>query len=129
MDWKTISEVFNNFAVGFGALFAGGGGLKILLDWAYNAKENMRRNKLRGELRSRYPLSKYGDTYRLIETDSPAGWVYLHDKEQKEKHHIASMLTLIRLGFKRNAAEKISQEEFDSIPDKEEFLTDGERYS
>lgn len=120
---------FNNYAVGIGALLAGGGGLKILLDWASNASEVERRNKLRAELIARYPSSKFGETYRLIETDFPPGWVYLHDKKVKQKHHIASMLTLIKLGYNRNATEKISQEEFNNIDTKEEFLTDGERYS
>ncbi len=123
------SRIFNNYAVGIGALLAGGGGLKILFNWANDWNETRRRDSLRGELQARYPINKFGETYRLIETDFPPGWVYLHDKTQKEKHHIASMLTLIKLGYNRNTTEKISQKEFDSIPNKEEFLTDGERYS
>jgi|SRR3989344_3772577 len=128
--WQTLSNIISNFAVAAGALLAGAAGLKILLDWASNVNESQRRNKLRGELRARYPSNKQnGNVYRLIETDFPPGWVYVRDKKNKEKHHIASMLTLIKLGFNRNAVEKISQGEFDSIREKEEFLTDGERYS
>ncbi len=123
------STCFNNYAVGIGALLAGGAGLRILLDWSSNKIEINRRNKLREELRVRYPVSKHGQTFQLIETDFPLGWVYLHDKKLNKKHHVASMLTLIKLGYNRNQVKKLSQKDFDLIDEREEFLTDGERYS
>lgn len=125
----STSKCFNDYALGLGALLAGAAGFKLLLDWGNNWNEIKRRNNLREELKVRYPLSKFDNTYRLIETDFPPGWVYLHDKIKNHRHHIASMLTLIKLGFNRSKVEKISQKEFDIIDEKEEFLTDGERYS
>ncbi len=124
-----FSEIFSNYTVGFGALLAGLGGLKILNEWGSNIKENNRRNKLRDELKVRYPSIAQGKKFRLIETKFPPGWVYLHDKIMNEKHHIASMLTMIKLGFNRDEVDIISQIEFNAIPEKQEFLTDGERYS
>lgn len=129
MNMLQISQIFNNITVGIGALLAGAGGLKILDDWLELKKENQRREKLRAELKTRYPLSQHIKTYRLIESDSKPGWVYLHDLESGKKHHIASMLTLLRLGYMRNWAKNISVKEFDLIPEGDEFLTDGERYS
>lgn len=124
-----FSEIFNNFAVGLGALLAGGGGFKILYDWTYSRRERVRRERLRAELRAKYPPNQHKITYRLIESDVKPGWVYLHDLKSGKRHHIASMLTLLRLGYLRDWVRKITPKQFFLIPEGDEFLTDGERYS
>lgn len=124
-----VSQIFYNIAVGLGALLAGMGGLKILYSWAQSGKEDQRRKKLREELKTKYPPRLHLKTYRLIESTVNPDWVYLYDFKSGKKHHIASMLTLLRLGYMRNWAKKTTPHKFNLIDEGDEFLTDGERYS
>lgn len=124
-----ISQVFSNFALGIGALLAGGGGLKILLDWTSNSKETKRRHQLEMELKAKYPPKQNGKTFQLIQSEARIGMIFLLDKETSKKHHIASLSTFRKLGYDNTMVKTLKPKEFVSIEDGDEFLTQGELYS
>jgi len=121
------SQIFNNYAVGVGALIAGVGGFKLLIDWGSNFVEQVRRRRLEIELRGKYLPNRGG--YELIASSSNPDWIYLHDKKTNRKHHIASNATFLALGYDRSMVKHIGKQVFDSIGDGDEFLTRGEKYS
>ena len=123
------SQIFNNYAVGIGVLLTGLGGLKVLYEWADNYRDKYRRKKLSEELKAKYPPKENGKSFQLIESTAARGKIYLHDKKTNKKHHIASILTLIDLGYDHSMAQGLDKDVFDSIETGDEFLTQGERYS
>lgn len=124
-----VSQVFNNYAVGIGALLAGIGGLKVLFDWARNTSEKKRRERLTVELKAKYPSKENGNTFQLIESSAKPGMIYLLDKKTNKKHHIASLSTFIALGYDHSMVQRLGQDVFNSIEEGDEFLTEGERFS
>lgn len=123
------SQIFHNYAVGIGVLLTGLGGLKILYEWAISYRDKNKRKRLSEELKAKYPPGENGKSFQLIESSSERGKIYLHDRKTDKKHHIASILTLIDLGYDHSMVQGIDKDVFDSIDTGDEFLTQGERYS
>lgn len=123
------SQIFHNYAVAFGALVGGLGGFVVLVQYAVKYKEDFRRKRLFQELKTRYPVKLNGGTYQLINSDKRSDWIYLWDKKSNKKHHIASLSTFRNLDYDRSMVKKLTNEDFDSISEGEEFLTTGERFS
>lgn len=124
-----VSQVFSNFALGIGALLAGSGGLKVLLDWASNNREKNKREKLEAELRVKYPPKENGKTFQLIQSSAKPGMIYLLDNKTNKKHHIASLSTFKALGYDNTMVKSLGQEVFNSMEDGDAFLTQGVRFS
>lgn len=124
-----FSQVFNNFAVGIGAILAGFGGLKVLLDWRREHEENKRRKRLEAELRSKYPPKELGKKFLLIQSSEKPGMIYLLDLKSGKKHHIASNSTFVALGYDRSMVKGLGKEVFNGYEEGDEFLIEGERFS
>lgn len=124
-----FSQIFNNYAVGIGALIGGLGGLVVLVQYAAKYKEEFIRKRLFKELKAKYPVEQNGKSYQLINSDRRSDWIYLWDKRPNKKHHIASLSTFRNLDYNRSMVKKLTVEKFDSIPTGKEFLTHGERFS
>jgi len=123
------SQIFHNYAVGIGVLLTGLGGLKILYEWAINYSDKNRKRRLSEELKTKYPPRENGKSFQLIESSSMPGKIYLLDKKTNKKHHIASILTFIDLGYDHSMVQRLGKDVFDAIDTGDEFLTQGERYS
>lgn len=121
-DW---SQTIYNLSAGIGTLLLGVGALKFLSVYVSSIKKNI----LRSEMRNKYPANKHKKYFELITSTRQPGWVYLLDKQTKEVRHIASMLTLERLGYSRDWAKKVPDKIFDKYILGKEIWTDGEKYS
>jgi len=117
-----VSQVFNNWAIGISALIAAGGGLKVYFDWAHNAREKRKREKLTTELKAKFPPENNGKTFELIESSAKPGKIYLLNKVTNKKHHIASWLTFQTLGYEYEMVKRLGQEVFKSIKEGERIL-------
>lgn len=124
-----FSQIFNNYAVGIGALIGGFGGLVVLFQYAAKYKEDFRRKRLFRELKIKYPIKQNGKTYELVNSDRRPDWIYIWDKESNTKHHVASLSTFRNLNYDSSMVRKLPIKKFDSISTGDEFLTAGERFS
>ena len=89
------TQQFQSICVGFGALFAGFGGLKIGLDWL---KQERLKRKLT-ELARRYPIDSLGKNFELVDTLSIPGKWWLIDIDNKRKYWIRNLETARDLGW------------------------------
>jgi hypothetical protein len=103
---KPFSEVFNDIAVGLGALLAGLGGLKIFINWveAKTRKDNFYRFK---EIYSRdkFRSKDAKEGFRLLRNPA-SGKIYIYDLDTKKRHWIETMSTYYELGYIDNNQSK-----------------------
>lgn len=123
------SQIFNNYAVGVGAIIGGLGGAVALYNWGVKFKEEYRRKKLEDELKTKYPREQNNITFELWTSSINEGWIYLLDKATGLRHHIASNATFVGLGYDRGMVKRVGTRVFEAHKDGDEFLTRGERYS
>jgi hypothetical protein len=88
---------FQSVGVGLGAIFAGIGGLKIGLDWLYQAR--LRRKV--SSLRKRYPANEIGKSFRLVDVkENPGKWWLLDEMETpKTRQWVRNYETVRDLGW------------------------------
>ncbi len=78
-----------------------------------------------GFIRFRYPRSKLGKTFKIIESEEKKGKLYLYDLKDKRKYWIASGQTYRDLGYFWGDAVTFRNEEFEKIPEGPLILTSG----
>lgn len=112
---KEISEIFQSFSIGIGALLGGLGALKVSSEWAKNLKRKLDARKWR----KRFPKDKFGEQFDLVyktyENVIGGGVIYVRDKRTKTKHWVADEETLKMLGFNLDEAKGIAASEFDGL--------------
>lgn len=110
---KETSEIFYNFTVGVGALFASGAGIKALYEWAgvYKEKRELLKKKVWFGQAKKYYLreninSSDGESgFRLLR--NPAnGYIYIYDLSTRHKYWIENMPTYYELGYQDNKNNK-----------------------
>ena len=121
-DWKTISEIFNNFAIGAAAI-AGGfwAGIKASIEYITSRKKSLYKD----EIKKRYPREKLNKTFKIVDHEKAPGKLYLVDLKKKEKYWIQSAPTLLDLGFFWDDAQRISEAEFNKYQEGTGILTLG----
>lgn len=121
-DLKTISEIFNNFAIGSAAI-AGGiwAGLKAFIEFATSKKKS----SYGDEIKKRYPREKLNKTFKIADHAKAPGKLYLVDLKKKEKYWIQSAPTLLDIGFFWDDAQRIPEEEFNKYKEGPGILTLG----
>lgn len=97
---KPFSEIFNDIAVGAGALLAGLGGLIAFWDWSEN---KINQNEF-PKIRNAYPREKLKNEnadngFRLLRF-SDNGHIFIYDLVTKQKFWIKNMSTYYALGYK-----------------------------
>src|SRR3989338_477728 len=97
---KPFSEIFNDIAVGTGALLAGLGGLIAFWDWSEN---KINKNEF-PKFRNAYPREKLKDKdaddgFRLLRFPDN-GHIFIYDLVTKQKFLIKNMSTFYELGYK-----------------------------
>lgn len=117
----TISQVFNNFAVGVGGILAGLAGLKYLNE-ILGRKRKMEQES---HLKLTYPVTNLNRSFKLINRPNNVNWIYLHDLNTNKKHHIASDWTFTSLGYDRTMVQTINDQVFNAIEEGNMFLTRG----
>lgn len=123
---RIYSEIIRNLLLGIGALFTGLGGFKVFWDYAEQQTDKTREQKWVKELRSKYPASKVGESFKLLRSDARGNEIWLYDCDTKKIHHIASWDTFKDLYFTSKDVESISGKEFKKYTRGEPFLTRGE---
>lgn len=103
---KQFSEIFYNFAVGTGALLAGGAGIKAFSEWTQKQKQEreLLNNRSRfTDAKISFPREKYktidGESgFRLLR--NPAnGHISIYDLASKTRYLIENMATYYELGY------------------------------
>lgn len=109
-----------SLGVGFGAFFAGLGGLKIIFDWSYQVRL---KRKISG-LKQRYPdsLLNKKNGYRLAKIESQNEW-WLLDERMNTRYWIKNLETVAELGWRGETPEKIEKAELDKYPKGEHIDT------
>ncbi len=119
-DWLKISQLFYNFAGGIGLLLAGGGGLILLIDWAFEHIEKNKVETITKKLKQRYPIKDFKKTFELIREKNRKP-IYILDKKGKFKIWIDSPQRLHALGFKFGDERETTKAEVNSYEEKKIF--------
>lgn len=122
---KEISEIFNNYAVGFGALSAGVGGFIVFWNWA-----EVRNNKTKfKKIKDIYHPSKLkktdtdGGSFKLFRFPNNFGRIYIYDLSDQKRHWIKDGGTYVELGYERNVFSDVTE---DSIDEEYKKYKDGD---
>jgi len=116
---STISDNFNKIAIGIAALVTAYFGSSYF-------REELSRKKSIKYYRENYPPVEHGKKYRIIESETQPGAIYLHDLDTLHKHHIWNMKTVYDLGWQAFERVRLPKEEFDSILIGDPIRTRGE---
>lgn len=102
-----ISQIFHNFAVGIGALLAGGAGYVAVRQYIASTK----RQSLIDTYKSRYPRKDLNESFFLAHSpvSNQGDRIYILDIKTKKKHWIKNRETLIALDFDFGDANKTSK--------------------
>ena len=124
IDLFTVSgsQIFYNFAVGFGAIVGSLAGIKLIFDYLSQKKKREYVN----EIKKLYPPRKLDLTFKIVHSPKLKGKLYLLDFLSKNRYWIQSSQTLTDLGFFWDSAGEITQEEFDKYMECCPLLTIGE---
>ncbi len=111
-----VADAFSKFAIGFGALATGLGGLSLIEDWIkrQNAREEQEES-LKERWTKIYPPEMYGETYRLIQDETVPGVLYIQDLPDGGKHWITNPATLRDLGLDYSQVESVDSSSFKNI--------------
>ncbi len=109
---KTLSEMFYNVGLGFGAFVAALAGYKTIDEMLNEAKIK----RTIGEYKSQYPLDKHPGKFRLIVSVNDKGRIFLHNKENNTRRWVSSYKTFQDLDFPGLPRDELTQDEFDKIP-------------
>jgi hypothetical protein len=90
---KDYAMIFNNLAIGIGALFAGFGSFRYISAYL----EKLKLAKKKEVFRRKYPLKNLDKDYHLIWFHR--GKLYLFDKKEKLYYHIEPWETAVDLYF------------------------------
>lgn len=121
-DWKTVSEIFNNFAIGLAAITGGiWAGIKAGIEFVSSKK----RSSYKDDIKKRYPKEKLNKTFKIVDYANAPGKLYLVDLEKREKYWIQSASTLLDIGFFWDDAQRITVEEFNKYKEGPAILTVG----
>lgn len=119
---ETYSKIILNITLSFGAFFGGLGGLKLMDDFLKQKKIEL----IIKELQELYPISKFGDSFDLVESEEAKGMIFIRNKITNNLHHIGNRWTLRDLGFYVFKVITLSKEEFERYHKGERYLTRGE---
>jgi hypothetical protein len=125
MDAKYIAELFNLWAIGIGALFAGTAGAFLIWD---RLEEIWLRRKIRN-YRLKFPRVNLNKTFKLVDTDTAKGYIYLIDLEKRKKYWIQSAPTYLEMNFHWKDFQTINSTEFESYSEGEPILLRGDPLS
>ena len=112
------SEFFYYIAGGIGLLLAGIGAIKGSTAWRSSIEER-RINASIKELKSKYPVKKRKDTFKLIKSN--ANPVYVLDTKTKIIHWISSPKILHGAGYDYSMVEIVTQDEINSYEKGNQF--------
>jgi hypothetical protein len=111
------SEVFNDVAVGLGALLAGLGGLIAFINWM---RDTIVKNKFR-DLVNKYSTNKLvknnadNGTFKLLRFNN--GKIFIYDLNEKKKLWIRNGRTYEELGYYKDDYEAISDKDIEKYED------------
>jgi len=118
-ELTTVSDIFNNFAIGIAAL------LGIYLGNNYFRDEIERRRKIK-EYGKKYPYNQYSKTWKIIVREDREGEPHVLDIKSSVIHHIWNMKTIFDLGWQFYSREPVKIETFDAYQRGEPIRTRGE---
>lgn len=121
-SWKTLSEIFNNFAIGLAAM---AGILWGIIKGITEFVKMRKKNSFKDNIRKMYPRERINKIFKIIDHEKAPGKLYLLDLNKKEKYWIQSGTTLLDLGFFWDDANRISEKEFESYKEGPGILTVG----
>lgn len=121
-NWKVISEIFNNVAIGLAAI---GGGFWAIIKGISEFVSTKKKNSYRDSFKKLYPREKLNKTFKIVDNGKAPGKLYIIDLEKKEKYWIQSGPTLLDLGFFWDDAVRISEDEFSKYEEGPGILTVG----
>ncbi len=137
---QNISQIFYNFAVGFGLLLAGGVSIKALIEWRIGVnekrkkddenrkkedekkKKEIRNNNKILELKAKYHKKELGKTFQLIKSSAKPGYIYLLDLTTNIKHHVGSSTTFHALEYNSSMVVRVSPEKFNAYKEGDKIL-------
>lgn len=112
-----VGDAFSKFAIGFGAIATGIGGLGLIEDWL---KKQSNREDVRKSLKDRwtkqYPPKKYKKTFRVIQDENAKGVIYVQDLPNGQKHWITNPQTLRDLDMDYSQVKTLNSSDFQKIP-------------
>lgn len=118
-EFSTLTESFNRMAVGLSALAA------VIFGPTLVSRELEKDRKIK-EYLNRYPHDKFGEDWKIIESEKHMGVIYLFDKKIKTKHHILNMKTVYDLGWHIYPRKTIKDGTFQSYKVGDRIRTQGE---
>ena len=116
---NALSDNFYKVAIGVAALITAYFGSSYF-------REELSRKKSIEHYRTKYPPNVHGVKYRIIESETQPGAIYLHDLETLHIHHIWNMKTVYDLGWQSFERVRLSSQDFDSILIGDPIRTRGE---
>lgn len=114
---KILSEIFQSFGIGLGAILAGLGGLIVFLDRKDKKTEE---NHLK-KLKNRYPRSLINKNFQIAHTIGRRGWFFVLDNRTKTKHWIKNMETMNYMGFSSADGIIVEDKDFNKYEEGEEI--------
>jgi hypothetical protein len=118
---ESLSRIFENTAIGFGAIIAGIGGFKFILD----SLANIASEKKAQEFKRLYPANKAGIDFEVVDSPIQPGKKYVIDKIRKVRRHIGSSQTYTDIGLRVVALKPYTENEFNKYPEGDIILTRG----
>jgi len=118
-NWLKISQIIYNFAAGFGLLFAGIAGFKLLLNWISDSIEKNKFEKITKELKKKYPEKDQGITFELAKVKGHRP-VYIIDKKEKIRIWIDTPVRLYDL-FVLPRINDVTQADLDTYREERKF--------
>lgn len=118
---EKLSKIFNNVALGFGALLAGAGGFRVIMKYLGNEIEKDRIEKYKKV----FSTAEFGKTYDLVEWKRNKGTIYIREFRKKKLRHIGNIFTLYDLGFGSFPVKSIPHKEFLKYKLGKPFITRG----
>jgi hypothetical protein len=109
---KRVGNALEPFAVAAGALLSGAAAFNYLDDW-------LRKQKIREanseDWRKRFPLDRLHKDFKVNQTDSAGGVLYIWDTKNEKRHWIVDPTALRWLGLSYADVETVSQANFSKI--------------
>lgn len=120
---KVVSEIFQNFTVGIGALFAGAAGFKVI--WEFFS-ERKKANKINAWIKE-YPRKGLNIDFELVHSPIPgqSNRVYILDFKTKMRYWVSSRQTRQDLLFSSDDEKNVKIDKFESYKEGENILTSG----
>lgn len=116
---KILSEIFQSFGIGLGAILAGLGGLIVFLD----RKDKKSKENYLKKLKNRYPRSLINQEYQIAHTMVRRGWFFVLDHRTKTKHWVKNMETMNDMGFSSADGIIVDDKDFNKYKEGEEIDT------